>query len=165
MEFRTDAAIDHVGQGSTIEHPHVILVLEALDLGAPHTLRHYLMPYVHRVIHPRDGLGCVAHGERVHFRANANELDYRIPFGLVFEVAHFSGVKISMTTSKVRKVAITNLAKVDGVSEVRARVYLFCQVCHKQVKEERVGVGVKHLDSLTEGVFQKRVECVPVKKD
>ena len=54
VEFRADAAIDHVGQGSTIEHAHVILMLEAHDLGARHTLRHLLVPYVHRVIHPRD---------------------------------------------------------------------------------------------------------------
>ena len=70
-----------------------------------------------------------------------------------------------MTTSEVRKVAITILAKVEGLSEVRARGYLFSQVFHKEVKEERVGVGVKHLDSLTEGVFQKRVKGLPVKKD
>ena len=165
MEFRADAAIDHVGQGSTIEHAHVIFVLKALDLGARHTLRHRLVPYVHRVIHPMDGLGCIAHCDQVDFRAQANELDYRIPFGLVFEVAHFSGVKISMTTSEFRKVAITNLAKVEGVLKVKARVYFFCQVFHKDVKEELVGVGVKHSDSLTECVLQKRVECVPVKKE
>ena len=47
MEFRTDAAIDHVGQGFTIEHTHVILVLEALDLRARHTLRLCLVPNVH----------------------------------------------------------------------------------------------------------------------
>ena len=76
MEFRTNAAIDHIRQGSTIEHAHVILVLEALDLGARDTVCHCLVPYVHRVIYPRNGLGCVAHGERVHFRAHANELDY-----------------------------------------------------------------------------------------
>ena len=70
-----------------------------------------------------------------------------------------------MTTSEIRKVVITNLAKVEGVSEVRARVYLFSQVYHKEVKEERVGVGVKHSEFLTEGVFQKRVECVPVNKN
>ena len=55
MEFRADTAIYHVGQGSTIEHAHVILMLEALDLVARHTLRHRLVPYVHRVIHPRMG--------------------------------------------------------------------------------------------------------------
>ena len=123
------------------------------------------MPYVLRIIHPRDGLGCVAHGERVHFRAQANELDYRISFGLVFEVAHFYGVKISVTTSEVRKVAITNLANDDGVYKVRAPVFLYCQVFYEEVKEERVGVGVKHSESLTDGVFQKRVKCVPVKKN
>ena len=32
-------------------------------------------------------------------------------------------------------VAITYFAKVKGVPEVRVRVYLFCQVFHKQVKE------------------------------
>ena len=92
MKFRADAAIDHVGQGSTIVHAHVILVLKALDLGARHTLRHRLVTYVHRVIHPWDRLGSVAHGERVHFRAQADELDDRIALVLVLEVAHFSGV-------------------------------------------------------------------------
>ena len=38
--------------------------------------------------------------------------------------------------------AITYFAKVKGVPEVKARVYLFCQVFHKQVKKERVGVRV-----------------------
>ena len=125
MEFRADAAIDHVSQGSTIEHAHVILVLKAFDLGARHTIRHRLVPYVHRVIYSWDRLGGVADGERVHFSAQTNELDYRIPFGLVFEVAHFLFVKISMTTSEGRKVAITNLAKVKCVSKVRAGVYFF----------------------------------------
>ena len=34
-----------------------------------------------------DGLGCVAHVERVHLRALADELDDRILLGLVLEVA------------------------------------------------------------------------------
>ena len=45
-----------------------------------------------------------------------------------------------------------------------ACVYLFCRVAHEEVKEERVGAGVKHSDSLTEHVFQKLVECVSVTK-
>ena len=125
MEFGADAAIDYIGQSSTIKHAHFILVLEALNLRARHTLRHRLVFYVNLVFHFRHGLGCVAHDERVHFRAQANELDNRIPFCLVFKVAHFSGVKISMTTSEVRKLAITNLAKLEGVSKVSARVYVF----------------------------------------
>ena len=60
---------------------------------------------------------------------------------------------------------ITYLANVEGVSHVRARVYLICQAFHEEVKEERVGVRVQHSDSLTEGGFQERVEWVPVKKD
>ena len=113
-------------------------MLKALDLGARLTLRHRLLSNVYRVIHPWDRLGGVAHSERVHYRAQANELEYRIPFGLVFELAHFSGVNLSMTTSEVRKMAIINFAKVEGVSKVKARVYFFCQVFHKEVKEERV---------------------------
>ena len=97
-------------------------MLEAPDLGERHTLRHRHVAYVHWVIHPRDGLRCVAHGEQIHFRAQVNEFDYRNPFGLVFEVTHFFGVKISITTSEVRKVPITNLAKVEYVSDLRARV-------------------------------------------
>ena len=56
MEFRADAAIDYVGQGSTIVHAHVNFVLKALDLGPRHTLRHRLMCYIHRVVHYWDGL-------------------------------------------------------------------------------------------------------------
>ena len=48
---------------------------------------------------------------------------------------------------------------------MRARVYLVCQVFHKKVKEERIGVNVKLSDSLYEGVIHKRVECVPVSKN
>ena len=60
---------------------------------------------------------------------------------------------------------ITYLAKVDGVSEMRARVYLLFQVFNEKVMNELVGVRVEHSDSLTEGVVQEHVECVPVKKD
>ena len=56
MKFRADAAIDHVGQGSTVVHAHEILMLEALYLGPRHTLRHRRVPYIHLVIHPMDGL-------------------------------------------------------------------------------------------------------------
>ena len=92
MKFRADGAIDHVCQGSTILHALVILVLEALNLGPRHTFCHRLVPHIHRVVHSWDGLGCVAHGLRVHFRAQTDELDDRIALGLVLEVAHFSGV-------------------------------------------------------------------------
>ena len=84
-QFRADAAINHVSQGSTFKHAHVILIFKALDLGARHNLRHRLVPYVHRVIYPWNKLGGVAENERVHFKAEANELDFWIPFDLVFE--------------------------------------------------------------------------------
>ena len=125
MEFRAVAAIDYVCQGSTIVHAQVIFVLEALDLGPRHTLCHSLVPHIHRVVDSWDGLGCVAHGERVHLRAQTDELDDRIALGLVLEIAHFSGVYISISMSELRKVAITYLAKVEGVSAVRARDDLF----------------------------------------
>ena len=38
MELKDDAAIDHVNQGFTIVHAHVIFVLEALDQGARNAL-------------------------------------------------------------------------------------------------------------------------------
>ena len=76
MEFRADAKIDNIVQSSTIEHTHEIFVLEALDLGARHTLRYRHVSYVNWVIQFRYGLGCFAYGERVHFIAQANELDY-----------------------------------------------------------------------------------------
>ena len=138
-------------------------MLEVLDLGARHTFRHRLVPYVNRVVHPRDGLGCVSHGERVHFRAQADKLDDRSTLGLVLEVANFSGVLISITTSELKKVAITNLAKVEGVSKVRALDDFFCQVFHEEMKKERVGVRIQHSDVLSESIFEERVYCVPIK--
>ena len=162
MEFRADAAIDYVGQGSTIVHAHVIFVLEALDLGPRHTIRHSLMCYIHLVVNSWDGLRCVAHGERVHFRTQANELDDRISFGFVFEVANISGVEISITTSEVRKVPITYLAEIESVSKVRAQVNFFGQVIHEEMKKERVGVRVQHSDFLSEDVFELRVKGVPI---
>ena len=47
----------------------------------------------------------------------------------------------------------TYLAEVEGVSEVRARVDLLCQVLHKEVQKEGVRVCVKHSDSLTKGLI------------
>ena len=138
-------------------------MFEALNLGARHTIIHCLVIYVNRVIPPRNGLGFVKHGEYIHFRAQANKRDYQALLGLVFKVALFIGVKILMTTSEVRNVAITNFAKVDGDFEVGARVYLFCQMFQEKVKLEQVGVGVKHSNSLSENVFIKRIECVSVK--
>ena len=90
--FGADAAIDHVGQSSTIVHAHVILVLEALNLGPRHTFRHRLVYYVYRVVHPWNGLGCVTHGERVHIRAKADELNNHFVNGLVLELAQFSSI-------------------------------------------------------------------------
>ena len=58
--------------------------------------------------------------------------------------------------------AITNLAKVEGVSKVRARVDFFCQVFHEEMKKERVGVCIKHSDVLSEGIFEERIECLPI---
>ena len=92
VKFRADAAIDHVCPGSTIVHAHELLVLEALNLGPRHTYCHRLVPHIHRVVHSWDRLGCVAHGERVHFMAQADELDDRIALGFVLEVAHISAV-------------------------------------------------------------------------
>ena len=135
MEFRADAAIYNVGQGSTIVHAHVNLVFESLDLGARQTLRHCLMCYVHWVVYSWKKLGCVAHGERVHFRAHANKIDDRITFGLVFEIAHFFGVEISITTSEARKMLISYLAEIESVLKVRAREYLCCQIFNEEVKK------------------------------
>ena len=125
MKFTADAAIDHVGQGSTIVHTHIILVIEALDLRPRHALCLSFVPHIHRVVNFWDGLGCVAHSERVHLRAQIDEIDDRIAFDLVLEVADFAGVWIGIYTFEVKKVAITYLDKVKGVSEVRARLNLF----------------------------------------
>ena len=75
MKCRANALIVHFGQGSTIVHEHVILVLEALDFGAGDTLCHRFVPNIYQVIHFWNGFGCVAHGERVHHKAQAEELD------------------------------------------------------------------------------------------
>ena len=48
---------------------------------------------------------------------------------------------------------------------MRARVDLICQVFHEDVKERQVGVSVQNSKLLTVGVFEFRVEGVPVKKD
>ena len=85
MKFIADAAIDHVGQGSTIVHAHVILVLEALNMGPRHTICHRLVCYIHRIVHPWGGLGCFTHCKRLHLRAQADELDDRIALGLVLK--------------------------------------------------------------------------------
>ena len=71
MEFIADAMIHHVGNGSTIVHAHVIFVLVALDLGARNTFCYRLVPHIHLVVYLRDRLGCVAHGNRVQLRAQA----------------------------------------------------------------------------------------------
>ena len=92
VKFKADAAIEHVAQGSTIVHAYVIFVLKALDVGARHVVCYSYVPHIHRVVHSWDGLGCVAHGERVHLRAQADELDDWNAFGLVLEVAHLSGM-------------------------------------------------------------------------
>ena len=146
VEFRADAAIDYISKGSTIVHTHVIFVLEAIDLWPRHTLRHRLMFYVHRIVNSWDGLWCVAHGERGHFGTLANDLDDRITFGFVFEVAHIFSVEISITTSEVRKVPITYLAEIESVSKVRAQVNFFGQVLQKEIKIKRVGVRVQYSD-------------------
>ena len=121
VKFKADAAIDYVCKGFTIVHAQVILVLEAVDLGLRNVCCHSLVPHNHRVVHSLNGLGCVAYGKQVNLRAEAIELDYRIALDLVLEVTHFSGVKISSSTSEIRKVAITYLAKVESISEVKAQ--------------------------------------------
>ena len=87
MRIGADSAIDNIGQGSTIEHAHIILVLKALGLIARHTLCHCLVPYVYRLVYIWGVLECVLHGERIHFKAQANKLDDQIAVGLVFKVA------------------------------------------------------------------------------
>ena len=62
-------------------------------------------------------------------------------------------MEISITTSEVRKVPITYLAKIESVSKVRARVNFFGQVFDEEMKKERVGVCVQHSDVLSKGVF------------
>ena len=90
--FGAEATFDNIGQSSFIEHAHVILVMEAPELVAHHTHRHRLVPYIHRVVHPRDVLGCVAQRERVHLRAQADKLDDQISLRLVLQITQFSGV-------------------------------------------------------------------------
>ena len=92
-------AIDHIGQGSTIIHAHVVYVLEAPDLCAGDALRHRLVPHVQLVVKPWDVLGCTAHDKGIHLGTQFDELDDRIALGLVLEVAHFSGVRFSCTST------------------------------------------------------------------
>ena len=92
MEFGADSAIDYIGYGSTIVHPHEIYVLKALYLGARHAICNRLVFHLHRVIQPWDGLECFAHGERIHHRAQADELDDRIALCFILELADLSGI-------------------------------------------------------------------------
>ena len=90
-------------------------MLEALDLRVRLTLCDRLLPHIHRVVHSWDGLGCVAHGERVHLKTQPDELDDLIALCLVLEVAHFSGLDFSISTSEVETVPRTFLAEIEGV--------------------------------------------------
>ena len=92
MEFGVDSAIGYNGKGSTIVHLHVVFVLETLNLGSRHALCNRLMSHLYQVVQPRDGLGCFAHGERVHLRAQADELDDRIALCFSLKVSDFSGM-------------------------------------------------------------------------
>ena len=92
MDYGADSAIDHICSSFTILHSHVIFVLETLNLGARHALDHRLVPHIHRVVQPWNGLVCFAHGERIHLRAQADELDDRIALCFVLEVADLAGV-------------------------------------------------------------------------
>ena len=92
MEFGADSAIGYIGKGSTIVNLHVVFVLETRNLGSRHALCNRLVSHLYRVDQLRDGLGCFAHGERVHLRAQADELDDRIALCFILQVADFSGM-------------------------------------------------------------------------
>ena len=128
VEFKADAAIHYINQGSKIEHAHVILVLETLDIRGRQTRFHSVLSHIHRVVHSWDGLGCVARGKHIHFKAQIDKLDDQIALGLVLKVAHFFGAKFSICSSEVGKVSRTYLTKIEGIFIIKARISLFCQV-------------------------------------
>ena len=101
VKCKANVAIYHIGQGLTIEHAHVVYVPESPDLGASHARCHRLVPHIHRVVQPWDGLGCYAHCERVHLRAQADELDDRIALCFILEIADFFGVYSGSNTSEI----------------------------------------------------------------
>ena len=59
---------------------------------------------------------------------------------------------------------MTYLTKVKGVSRLRALNDFVAQAFDEIGENERVDVRVKHADSVTESVFEKRVKGVPVRK-
>ena len=67
-------------------------MLEALNLGALYVFFYRLVPHIHRVVYSWNGVGCFAHGERVHLKAQDDKLDDRIALRFVPEVAAFSGM-------------------------------------------------------------------------
>ena len=121
--------------------------------------------HIHQVVYWWDCLRCVAYGEQIHRKTQPTKLDYRIALCLVFEIVNFSGVELSISTSKVGIVSRTYRVEIIGVSKLRARDYLVSKDFHITVLEAHVGVCVEHSDSLTKGVFQERLEGVPVKKN
>ena len=67
-------------------------MLKALYVRARHTLGHRFVPHIHLVVQPWNGLGCFAYGERIHLRAQADELNDRIALCFIFKLADLSGV-------------------------------------------------------------------------
>ena len=158
MEFGANAAINHIGLIPTIVHAHVIFVLEALNLCARNTLRHRLVPTIYLIVYSRDWLVRVAHGERVHFRTQTDELDDRIALGLVLEVSNLFGVENASGKSEVGKMAHTDLAEVKGVGKPTARLELLRKVLDEEVKEERVGVRVQHSYSIAKNILKSALK-------
>ena len=112
MEFGADAAIDHVCLISTVIYPHVVIVLEELDLSAQHALGNRLVPRIHRIVMSLDRLVREAHSEQVHLRAESDKLDDQITLCLVLEVCDLFGVVIASYITKILEMSITDFTKV-----------------------------------------------------
>ena len=140
MEIRANAAIDYVCQGFTIVHAHEIFVLELLDLGPRHTLRHRLICYIHRVVHSCDG-----------FRENSNNY-YTNPRGSnadvhAVDVNYFKDknkgnpiVEFINLRFKINSFTVCDASEHDSVLKLRAQVNYFC--FQDKIQKERVGVNV-----------------------
>ena len=102
-DVRADAAIDHICQGFTIVYAHVVFVLEALDLGARHAVRHRIVINIYWVVQPWSVLNCAAYSEHVHLKAQCNKRNYRTALDLVLEVADFFNVHFSCSTFEVEE--------------------------------------------------------------
>ena len=160
VKFGVNKAIENIGSSSFIVHAHVVLVLKAHELEARYAYCHRILSHIHQVVNLWDKLRCVVHGKGVYFKSLSIKSRRSNRDLFVFKVNYFYGVELSITTFEVKQLRWTDLADIWIVSEIRARVNFLRQEYHEQKEKERVDVRVEKSNSLTEIVYQKRVESI-----